>query len=246
MILFADLLEDKYHDYITKAKIKVPDVKYGKHKYEILKEDHKYNAFLMTSMIKSTGSSPEFNIDRLNALIDQSRDPSPKGPKNITKVFSNMLPVGHFLSKSGQNVGAVIPRLYDPEADTWNLAAEFIEKYSVTDVENDIIVGYYEKNPTGIDVKFKLRPPVHKIVKHTDSRMIERGSVCSTRKKEELFEIAKSLSISLDTMSIKEVCDLIKFELMYREIQSRREAHHKGSSKRVRWFYLHFEQQPLG
>lgn len=246
MILFADLLEDKYRDYITKAKIKVPDIKYGKHKYEILKEDHKYNAFLMTSMIKSTGSSPEFNIDRLNALIDQSRDPASKGSKSITKVFSNMLPIGHFLSKSGQTVGAVIPRLYDPVTDSWNLATEFIEKYSVTDVENDLIVGYYEKNPTGIDVKFKLRPPVHKIVKHTDSRMIERGSVCSTRKKEELFEIAKSLSITLDTMSIKEVCDLIKFELMYREIQSRREAHHKGASKRVRWFYLHFEQQPLG
>jgi len=251
MILFADLVEDKYKDYVTKAKIKIPDVHYHKHKYEILKEDHKYNAFLMSSIIKSTGSSPDFNIDRLNAFIDQSghfqkkmsREPA-KSKTAIRKVFSNMLPVGHFLSKSGQNIGAVIPRLYDPVSDSWSQATEFIEKYVATDVENNIIVGYYEKNTTGIDVKFKLRPPIQKIVKHEDSRMIERGSVCSTRKKEELIEIANSLNITLDTMSIKEICDLIKFELMYREIQSRRKAHHEGSSKRVRWFYLHFEQQP--
>jgi len=244
MILFADLVEDKYKDYITKAKIKIPDVHYHKKKYEILKEDHKYNAFLMSSIIKSTGSSPDFNIDRLNAFIDESRDPTTSKSVTIRKVFSNMLPVGHFLSKSGQNIGAVIPRLYDPVSDSWSQATEFIEKYIATDIENNIIVGYYEKNPTGIDVKFKLRPPIQKIVKHEDSRMIERGSVCSTRKKEELIEIAKSLNITLDTMSIKEICDLIKFELMYREIQSRRKAHHEGSTKRVRWFYLHFEQQP--
>jgi len=241
MILFADHMEDKYKDYITKSKLKVPVV--GKNnKYEFVKEDNKYNAFLMSSLIKASGSSPEFNIDRLNAMIDNSRE-DPKSKKVISKVFANMLPVGHFLGK-GQSVGAVIPRIYNPDG-TWSMATDYIQLDTAKSTENDIIVGYYEKNPTGIDVKFKLRPPVHKIVKHDDSRMIERGSVCATRKKEELFEIAKSLSITLDTMSIKDVCDLIKFELMYREIRSRRKAQHDKSGKRIRWFYLHFEQQPI-
>lgn len=242
MILFADQLMDKYQDYITTSKLKIPSVQKGRNKYEFIKEDNKYNAFLMSSIIKATGSSPEFQIDRLNALIDNSRE-NPKSKKTISKVFANMLPIGHFLSK-GHNIGAVIPRIYSPDG-TWSMATDFIEMDTAKSTENNIIVGYYEKNPTGIDVKFKLRPPAHKIVKHDDSRMIERGSVCATRKKEELFEIAKSLSITLDTMSIKEVCDLIKFELMYREIRARRKAQHDNSNKRVRWFYLHFEQQPI-
>jgi hypothetical protein len=241
MILFADQLEDKYKEYTTKSKLKVPIIK-NKKKYEFVKEDNKYNAFLMSSIMKSTGSSPEFNIDRLNALIDNSRE-NPKSKKAISKVFANMLPIGHFLAK-GQNVGVVIPRIYNPEG-SWSMATDFISMNTANTTENNIIVGYYEKNTTGIDVKFKLRPPAHKIVKHDDSRMIERGSVCATRKKEDLFEIAKSLDITLDTMSIKDVCDLIKFELMYREIKSRRKAQHDKSGKRVRWFYLHFEKQPI-
>ena len=272
MILFADHLEDtqlinNYKPYITSAKIKVPDVHYAaegkKVRYEILQEDHKYNAFLMSSITKSTGSSIPFNIERINAFIDQSRSSAGytkternskasieddikkarAGKKqNIIKVFSNMLPVGHFLAREGV-IGVVIPRVYKPD-DTWSLATEFIEQVEDKNaVENDIIVGYYEKNPTGIDVKFKLRPPAHKIVKHTDSRMIERGSVCSTRKKEELYEIAKELDIDVKSISIKELCDFIKFELMHREIKSRREARKKNSSKRIRWFYLHFENQ---
>lgn len=247
MIVFADMVPEKYKDYISKAKLKIPDIHAGKKKYEILKEDHKYNAFLMTSIVKSaTESSSDFQIDRLNAFIDESRSPEKNdhSGKQIVRVFANMLPVGHFLTKG---VGVSIPRLYDPEENTWNLSTDFIEKHQVEGIENDLIVGYYEKNPTGIDVKFKVRPPIHKITKHADSRMIERGSVCSTHKKEELFAIAKSLDINLDNVSIKEVCDLIKHELMYREIQSRRKAQHDPSKRktRVRWFYLHFEQQPV-
>lgn len=251
IIVFADMIPENYKNYITKAKIKIP-VQSGKKKYEILKEDHKYNAFLMTSIIKSTVDSSDFQIDRLNAFIDESRsfddlskvDKKDKSgsPKEIAKVFANMLPVGHFLTKG---IGVSIPRLYDPVTNIWNLSTNFVEKHQVEGVENDLIIGYYEKNPTGIDLKFKLRPPIHKITKHIDTRMIERGSVCSTHKKEELYTIAKSLDMNLDDVSIKEVCDAIKYELMYREIKSRRIAKHDSSKKtRTRWFYLHFEQQP--
>jgi hypothetical protein len=274
MVLFANHLEDTqmikmYSPYITKSQIKVPDIHYSmekkKVKYEVIKEDNQYNPFLMSSLSKSTGSEARFNIDRINALIDKSRSSigvsktakdskasigddikkAREGKKfKITKVFSNMLPVGHFLSR-GSVIGAVIPRIYKPEEDTWGIATEFVEqKEDKNAVENDYLIGYYEKNPTGIDVKFKLRPPVHKIVKHSDSRMIERGSVCSTRKKEELYEIADQLEIDIKGVSIKELCDLIKFELMHRELKSRREARKKKTSKRIRWFYLHFENQP--
>jgi African swine fever virus helicase len=275
MILFADHLEgtqmfNSYKTYVTKSQLKVPDINYAtgkkKIKYEIVKEDNQYNAFLMSSLSKSTGSSAQFNIERINAFIDKSRSSvgfskSEKDSKasigddikkarsgkkyKTTKVFSNMLPVGHFLAQEGI-IGTVIPRVYKPEEDSWGLATEFVEqKEDKKAIENDYLVGYYEKNPTGIDVKFKLRPPAHKIVKHSDSRMIERGSVCSTRKKEELHEIAKHLEIDIKGVSIKELCDLIKFDLMHRELRSRREARKKKSPKRVRWFYLHFENQEV-
>jgi hypothetical protein len=247
MIVFADMIPEKYKEYISKSNIKIPDIYSGKKKYEILKEDHQYNAFLMTSIVKSaTHTSSDFQIDRLNAFIDESRSPDKHihSGKEIVKVFANMLPVGHFITKG---VGVTIPKLYDPETNYCSMSTEFVEKHQVEGEENDLIIGYYEKNPTGIDVKFKVRPPIHKITKHIDSRMIERGSVCSTHKKEELFAIAKSLEINLDNVSIKEVCDLIKHELMYREIQSRRKAQHDTSKRksRIRWFYLHFEQQPI-
>jgi len=72
LILFADnltgtKLSDDYKKYITKSKIKMPDI-HKDHKVEIILEDHQYNAFLMSSVIKSTGSDTPFNINRLNKI----------------------------------------------------------------------------------------------------------------------------------------------------------------------------------
>lgn len=294
MVIFADYLEntkflDIYKNYITRAnlkfdfydeKVKNKNKKEFKKKKEILFEDHQYNPFLMSSILKSS-ETQVFNINRLNQFLEHKGNPhitrikkhpglddiqinhQLKKSKKISRVFSNMLPVGHLLSNSMESNFIAIPKLYLPELDPevfskldktypWIKAYEFIQKFDNNTVrENDLIIGYYEKNPVGIDVKFKLRQPIQKIEKFEDSRMIERGSACTTKKKEELIEIAKLLGIKdlNDENSIRIICNNIKLELMYREMKERRKWKHlsekqKINNKRIKWFYLHFEAMP--
>lgn len=231
----------------------------------------------MSSIIKSTGNQ-SFDIHRLNDFLHKIGHPhysnvkkAPrldqidiakqlKKPKTIKRIPSNMLPVGHFLSSSMEASTIVsVPKIYIPSLDSdlnhssqktnpWIKAYEFNQPTD-DQVDNDIIVGYYEKNPSGIDVKFKLRQPSQKIKIYDDSRLIERGSACTTRKKEELVEIARQLDITNinDSDSIKVICNEIKLELMYREMKERRLFKHmspedRKKNKRIRWFYFHFER----
>jgi hypothetical protein len=258
-----------------------------KGKAKVLEEDHKYNAFLFTSIYRSTEERP-FNIGRLNEFLGRrptsaaKRHPrledmdlgkilSRNKKRKITKVFSNLLPVGHFLTsnlESSNVVHAAVPKIYIPSADPasaesskqsidsqkmWVRAGEFALAPSrpEEEKENDILIGYYEKNPSGIDVKFKLRPPSHKITYHEDSRMIERGSACNTRHKDDLLDIIKKLKISdiSQDSSIKEICSAIKLELMQREMAERKRWRHlsdaaRKKEHRIKWFYLHCEKQP--
>jgi hypothetical protein len=269
MILFADSVPDLYKSYITKSDIRVNGKK--------IKEHNKYNAFLMSSVIKT--SQPEqstFDISRLNEFLGKrskaigKRNPrledmilnvEPARQDKINKVFSNMLPIGHFLSSLNESQGVIaIPKIYNPVLDKkainpWS-KSNTVQPKLRSEIENNVVVGYYEKTPGGIDIKFKLRPPVQKIIKHEDSRMIERGSACNTRKKEDLLIIAESLGLTKKSKdrvtlnvdsSIKDICNMIKLELMEREMIERRRIKHdhpEGHSKQIRWFYLHFEAQP--
>lgn len=274
LILFANnLIElgmDNYAEYITDKPIRV-----GKEK---IAPENRYNAFLMSSIIRSTGSEEQFNIHRLNDFIKKSRS-SPgtvelvkqsqmsnlgitrelsktKKRKITTKVLATMLPVGHFLTVSDNTTFGFksVPKLYNPIDDTWNMSPEFTQKSSTPVKENNIIIGYYEKNPTGIDIKFKLRSPIQNIVKHADTRMTERGASCANRPKEELLQIAKKLGIKLENDTIGHICTSIKLDLMNREMQERRrflhakktlqgknEKQNEKQPQQIKWFYLHFE-----
>lgn len=275
IVLFANNLTDvgmkNYEQYVTKEKIKIkrPKGDGKKAKVEILEEDHKYNSFLMTSMLNATGSQEPFNIHRLNDLLEKSRTATgvkadtelsarseildltiTKELKKTTmkrtpvKVFASMLPVGHFLTPGS---GVSIPKIYNPEEDTWSMSPEFTAKNKIENtVENQIIIGYYERTPGGIDVKFKIRQPKQLQKEHQDARMLERGNVCSTKKKEYLIELATKLEIKDISPTITNICDLIKLELMDREMKERRKIKHmtpeqQKKHKQTRWFYLHFE-----
>jgi hypothetical protein len=251
MILFADQivgtkLESIYMDYVQKGgKIAYADGSRPK----TLKEDNGYNTFLMSSMGKSDYA---FNLDRLNEFLGKDKKHKKEKKDKMRKVFAYLLPIGHFLTgsaESSQIQQASIPKIYLPgeSKEQWRRAIEFTPEPETHEVENDNIVGYYEKNPVGIDLKFKLRLPVQKIIQHEDSRMIERGSACNTRHKEELEQIAKSLGLTMNG-GIKEICNAIKLELMRLEMDSRRKWNHmsresKSQSRRIRYFYLHFEKQ---
>jgi len=295
MILFASHIQDvhgkdkknkleAYKPYVTKPNPKINPYQLtleedGKMDGKI--KDKQYNAFLITSIAKS--SLPEkLDFDRLNEFISKEKDigvtAKSRKPgfaadvgvvsaelrpnigstskRKIIPVPSNMLPVGHFLNLDSTEI--VVPYLYMPEEDEWRKAPEFVRAMEVSEekeVENDILVGYYEKVVGGIDVKFKTRAPIQKIVKHSDTRMIESGAACDNKRKEEIIELLNTVGVKdvresrerYENMNIRELCEMLKLELMKRELLSRRNARHgKGlvNGKRVRWFYMHFEKQP--
>ncbi len=146
--------------------------------------------------------------------------------KRIVKVTPDMLPVGHFL----QN----IPKFYHPDRG-WFLSPGYLQDKSQW-VENSIIIGYNVKSETGIHVRFKLRKPQQKIKIHKDARLIEKGSICSTRSKSFLLDLSKKLKLKINSkMSITKLCYEIKAKLMYLELTERS----KGTN--IKYFYSHFE-----
>lgn len=276
LILFArdvqgSSIEAMYAPYVTKGTIR------RKTKLEeSMVKDEKHNAFLMSSILKTAGLSKPFQINVLNAFLGKSKTPQalkykpknvsianvimdfkkwyvpPTDKKNITQVYADMLPIGHFIN-SEQTISSdySIPTILNLQSEQlpWIKSTEFTIPKStlITEVENNIIVGYYDQTTSGIELKFKLRAPKHKLVKHEDSRLIERGAACNTRKKEELLDIVKMLKISdTDSTSIRSLCSAIKLDLMRREMIERRAARAAVAKNKkytqTRWFYLHFEQ----
>lgn len=228
LVLFADqlisnpILNEIFKKYI-KEPTKIPDK----------------NQFLMTSLSKSSAKYSKFKLDNLNKFIEEIHK---KRDKKIVKAPSNMLPVGHFLSSGKTGLRLFIE-------DNWEDSPENIDMKPINARENDLIVGYLEKNPNSLYVNFKLRPPVHKIVQKTDARKTVRGSACMNRKKEELVVIAKKLKLVMNiNESSQDICEKIKVELMRRELNERRKymrlsENERRETKRIIWFYMHYENQ---
>jgi hypothetical protein len=163
-------------------------------------------------------SSLNKSIERFTAL---------KHTKNkVIQVPANSLPIGHFISKT--------PRFFHPDRG-WFYSPEYLTTKSQW-VENPIIIGYHVKSKTGIHVRFKLRKPIQYIKIHKDARLIEKGSICSTRSKQSLLKLCKDLQIKVSVnLSITGICREIKARLMYLELIERS----KGTS--IKFFYSHFE-----
>lgn len=203
--------------------------------------DKKSVLALLESSLKNktvTGciDSPQFDEQKIVALSTDSQEhyEKNKGSKNkktdIVPVDASILPIGHILGE--------VPRMYNPETD-WSNNPEYLGRLKYDYKENDIIIGYYEKSKTGIEVRFKLRRPIQFIKIHTDTRMIERGSVCTSIKKHELFQLCEKLGIKDPCIGIKDVCNIIRVKLIENEIAERR----KGTN--IKWFYHLIEKQPV-
>jgi hypothetical protein len=223
-------------------------------------EGFKYNPWLMSSLLRN---GRQFHLDRLQDFLGQR--PMDKTPRNredrltkfyaevkrnqtrtVRRVYAHMLPVGHLLQVHD---GRARPRLLSPTTLEFTDHPELSQIYETPQVENNLLIGYYERVTTSLEVKFKLRQPVQKMVQHSDNRLQETGSACSTRKKEELEGICKQLRVPVSG-SIREMCNTIKVELMRRDLEDLRRTHHANAAERarhprVRWFYLHFEVQPI-
>lgn len=177
--------------------------------------------WISTGMIKDY----ENKLKITNALFDGVY----KKSSTVRKIQSDLLPVGHFLNRS--------PRFYIPN-EGWRDDPS----YSIIDKnikENPIIIGYDSRSKTGLSVKFKLRSPMQNIKQYKDTRLIERGAICSTKSKSFLKEIAKKLDIDVkqESSNVEYLCQQIRTKLIYNELKSR------INNKPVRWFYFIYENQ---
>jgi hypothetical protein len=148
-------------------------------------------------------------------------------------VNSTDLPIGHFLDETA--------KLYDIKKG-WFIAYDYNYSGNKNVIENDIVIGFYDKSETGIDLKFKLRPPVHRVKTKDLARKEEKGKVCDFNVREDLVEIANKLGLDIDDETIKsDICYAIKNKL----IQNENKELCKCISNRIKWFYRHFEVQPI-
>lgn len=149
-----------------------------------------------------------------------------KKTQQLVKVQPDILPIGHFLQK--------VPKFYHPDKG-WFSSPEYLHDKNQW-IENPIIIGYNIKSKTGIHVRFKLRKPVQHIKIHKDARLIEKGSICSTKSKTFLLNLCKQLKINVNPKSsITTICNEVKARLMYLELLER------SRGTRVKFFYSHFE-----
>jgi superfamily II DNA or RNA helicase len=161
------------------------------------------------------------SLDRFSH-IKQSQAKS----NNIVKVQPDILPIGHFLQK--------IPKFYHPDKGWFESPEYLVDKNQW--IENPIIIGYNVKSMSGIHVRFKLRTSVQNIKIYKDARLIEKGSICSTRSKTFLLQLCKKLKLEVDPKSsITKICNEVKARLMYLELLER------SRGTRLKFFYSHFE-----
>lgn len=237
IIIWAHTLSDKFYErYKTWAlpiteklkKNKDPDKKSNINMglYNMLASSiNKSNLdWISTGMVNDFNHKLKESIELFDGHIKKS------GAK--TKVDANYLPVGHFIGS--------IPRLYDPHTDSWNDEPGLVEK-SFQYKENELIIGYDERTSTGITVKFKLRNPIQNIKQFKDTRLIERGIVCSSKSKNFLRDTAKKIGIDPQEFSkdnVEELCSKIRIRLIYMELKARSE----GSN--IKYFYFLHELKP--
>jgi hypothetical protein len=145
------------------------------------------------------------------------------------KVSADLVPIGHFLN--------IVPKFYNP-TDGWVESPEYLTN-TTNFVENSTIVGYDERSKTGVHIRFKVRNPIQNIKQYKDSRLIEKGSVCSSKSKVYLKEIADKLGIKqTGKINVTNLCNDIRTKLIYFELKERIADSNK------KFFYFIYEKRP--
>jgi hypothetical protein len=176
----------------------------------------------------STGLKKQFenNLSESLKLFDGNyKKISMKGKK----INADLVPIGHFLN--------YIPKFYHP-SDGWFESPEYLEP-SENFIESGVIVGYDERSKTGVHIRFKIRNPIQNIKQFKDSRLIEKGSVCSSKSKIYLKDIAKKIGITLKgKINVVSLCNDIRTKLIYLELKERM------AKTKKKWFYFIYEKRP--
>lgn len=195
--------------------------------------------FMLENLKNSRGSSQDFSL-KIESAVAYSNSKSTEsrkqtamskksnyGKEKTIRVKPSLLPIGHFLDKTA--------RFYHPAKD-WYDIVNYHENKNNNWQENKIIIGFFDKITNSTKLLFKLRSPqTAKDRVKSDLRLVEKGSVCTTKSKEFLIDVAKKLGIVLEKKSTTKLCDAIRVELLAREYEERRK---KSKNK---WFYYHWE-----
>ena len=251
IILWGNNLKEstfiKYSKYMFMSSIVLKNIKSKKEQTDLnIKEFRQRNQNLsssgMLNMLKSsinqsdnkwasTGMKSQFDINLQKSLdlfngVYKKKLTSDK----ITKIDSALVPVGHFLTKP--------PRFYIPELK-WYDNPEYLQN-EIKFKENNIIIGYDERSPTGIHIRFKLRNSINNIKKFKDNRLMEKGAVCSTKSKIYLKDIANKIGIKFtkDKFNVDILCSDIRTRLIYLELKER------IAKTDIKWFYFIYETRP--
>ena len=176
----------------------------------------------------SSGMKNQFEMNLSESL--KLFDGNYKKPRQSNqRVNADLVPVGHLLN--------YIPKFYTP-TEGWFESPEYLEP-SQTFVENNVIIGYDERSKTGVHIRFKVRSPIQNIKQFKDSRLIEKGSVCSSKSKFYLKEISNKIGIpAKGKINVFTLCGDIRTRLIYLELKERLAKTNK------KWFYFIYERRP--
>jgi hypothetical protein len=237
-----DILFSKYKRFVVPVSVKLinkKNVDQFKHKIkDVVATEEQVTSSGLINMLKSSINTtllhwaPSELREQYESVLDKTYVYYPKGRDmplgKKKKVPANELPVGHLLDK--------VPRFYSQE-DNWFDSIEYMA-VDKTMKENPIIIGFDEKSKTGISVKFKIRPPNIGKKVSSDSRTIEKGSVCSFSKdKKYLLDLMKKLKIKEADSNISTICEKIRTKLIYNELTERLKK------TKIKWFYFSYEKQ---
>jgi len=186
---------------------------------------------LKTNMLKSSNVwiPQEFRIEYEKTIEESLKLYTDKKKTKVVKIKANLLPVGHFIDK--------FPKLYIPDSEVFQEEPTYV-KLDQDYIENDFIIGYDERSATGVHIRFKLRAPKQSIKKYKDARLIEKGVVCKSKSKDNLYEIMDKLEINYPPkLNVEEICSLIRTKLIRLELKER------IKKSKLKYFYFHYEQQ---
>jgi len=180
--------------------------------------------------------------------------------RDTVKLYQQGLPDGTDDTPLGYMTAKSV-RLYDLHALAWFEVSKIALNRHASYKENDIIIGYLESAEDYM--RFKLRKPIQVIKQDmtrelarirrlekegnfartsvNDTRLIERGIVCSTKNKRDLIHIIASLGVSISKMDrseirIKVLCRIIKDKLIANEIKER------GRDSKYKYLYSWWDE----
>ena len=122
--------------------------------------------------------------------------------------------------------------------DGWFESPEYLNGHDDF-IENTILIGYDERSKTGIHNKFKIRKPIQNIKQFKDTRLIEKGTVCTSKDKLYLKKIAHTLGIVIKgRINVSNLCNEIRTKLIYFELKER------IAKTKIKYFYFIYENRP--